>query len=191
MPASGAPGITQLTNDDNNDLWPSVDAARHLFYQAFIDTRPDARLFLIELGKTTRTDLTQAGGFQPRVSPDSRPDSSTLVFNNINEKTQKRDIFTIKTDGGIAENLTNTPDDDEFDAAWNHEGTKLAYVSDRGTDDVAEQDCKANIGRHHYVVSGPHACVYCVGEQQIECSAGRGTAGHKRHKPRDHFTPAE
>ena len=135
MSANGAPGITQLTNDDNNDLWPSVDAARHLFYQAFIDTRPDARLFLIELGKTTRTDLTQAGGSQPRVSPESRPDAITLAFNNINDKTQKRDIFTIKTEGGIAENLTNSPDTDEFDPAWNHEGTKLAYVSDGGTDE--------------------------------------------------------
>jgi hypothetical protein len=133
--AAGSPGVTQLTNDDNNDLWPSIDAARHLFYQAFVDTRPDPRLFLVELGKTTRTDLTQAGGSQPRVSPETKPDSGTLLFSNVNEKTGKRDIFSVKTDGGIPENLTNSPDVDEFDPAWNHEGTKIAFVSDRGVDE--------------------------------------------------------
>ena len=135
MSAAGAPGITQLTNDDNNDLWPSMDANRHLFYQAFVDTRPDPRLFMTELGKTTRTDLTQAGGTQPRVSPDAKADSGTLLFTNVNEKTGKRDLFSMKTDGGIPENITNTPDSDEFDAAWNHEGTKLAFASDRGVDE--------------------------------------------------------
>jgi hypothetical protein len=135
MSAGGNPGITQLTNDDNNDLWPSIDAARHLFYQAFVDTRSDPRLFMTELGKTIRTDLTQAGGFQPRVSPEAKPDSNTLLFTNVNETTGKRDIFSIKTDGGIPENLTNTPDTDDFDPAWNHEGTKIAFVSDRGVDE--------------------------------------------------------
>jgi hypothetical protein len=135
MSASGNPGITQLTSDDNNDLWPSIDAARHLFYQAFVDTRPDPRLFLVELGKTTRTDLTQAGGYQPRVSPEAKPDSGTLLFSNINEKTGKRDLFSVKTEGGNPENLTNSPDVDDFDPAWNHEGTKIAYVSDAGVDE--------------------------------------------------------
>ena len=135
MSATGNPGVMQLTNDDNNDLWPSIDAARHLFYQAFIDTRPDPRLFLVELGKTTRTDLTQAGGLQPRVSPDANADSGTLLFSNTNEKTGKRDIFTVKTDGGIPENLSNSPDVDDFDPAWSHDGTKIAYVSDAGVDE--------------------------------------------------------
>jgi hypothetical protein len=135
MSANGAPGITQLTNDDNNDLWPSIDAARHLFYQAFVDTRPDPRIFMTELGKTTRTDLTQAGGYQPRVSPEARPDGGTLLFTNVNEKSGKRDMFTLKTDGGIPENVTNSPDVDEFNGAWNHEGTKIAFVSDRGVDE--------------------------------------------------------
>ena len=139
--ASGTPGITQLTNDDNNDLWPSIDSARHLFYQAFVDTRSDPRLFMTELGKTTRTDLTQAGGLQPRVSPEARPDANTLLFTNVNEKTGKRDIFRLKTDGGLPENLTNTPDVDDFDPAWNQEGSKVAYVSDSGVDEE---------GRHNF-----------------------------------------
>lgn len=135
MSAGGSPGVMQLTSDDNNDLWPDLDAARHLFYQAFVDTRPDPRIFMTELGKTTRTDLTQGGGAQPRVSPDARPDSSTLLFTQVNEKTNKRDIFSLKTDGGLPENLTNSPDADEFAPAWNHDGTKIAYVSDAGVDE--------------------------------------------------------
>jgi hypothetical protein len=135
MSAAGNPGVTQLTNDDNNDVWPSIDAARHLFYQAFVDTRSDPRLFMTEEGKTTRTDLTQAGGYEPRVSPETKPDSGTLLFTNVNEKTGKRDIYSVKTDGGIPENITNTPDVDDFNPAWNHEGTKIALVSDRGVDE--------------------------------------------------------
>ena len=64
-----------------------------------------------------------------------RQDSGTLLFNNVNEKTGKRDIFTVKTEGGVPDNLTNTPDADDFDPAWNHEGTKIAFVSDRGVDE--------------------------------------------------------
>ena len=78
---------------------------------------------------------SDAGGLQPRVSPEVRPESGTLIFSNVNEKTSKRDLFSVKTDGGNPENLTNTPDIDDFDPAWNHDGTKIAYVSDAGVDE--------------------------------------------------------
>ena len=39
------------------------------------------------------------------------------------------------TDRGTgARNLTDTPGTEEFDAAWNRDGSKLAFASDRGTD---------------------------------------------------------
>jgi TolB protein len=78
---------------------------------------------------------------QPRVSPEARPDANTLLFTNVNEKSGKRDIFRLKTDGGLPENLTNTPDVDDFDPAWNQEGSKVAYVSDSGVDEE---------GRHNF-----------------------------------------
>jgi len=37
--------------------------------------------------------------------------------------------------GGTPQNLTNTPDVDEFDPAWNKDGTKLSFVSDAGVDE--------------------------------------------------------
>ena len=31
--------------------------------------------------------------------------------------------------------MTNSPDVDDFGGSWNHEGTKVAFVSDRGVDE--------------------------------------------------------
>ncbi len=133
MSAVGAPGITQLTTGDTNDLWPSIDSdpRPRMYYQTLVDTRSDARLFMTQLGTTIRTDLTQQGGRQPRVSPKA----DSVVFTGVNERTGKRDLFLMSDKGGAPQNLTNTPDVDEFDPAWNKDGSRLAFVSDRGTDE--------------------------------------------------------
>ncbi|CAN5466797.1 hypothetical protein BH10PLA1_BH10PLA1_08800 [soil metagenome] len=132
MSAVGAPGITQLTTGDTNDLWPSIDSdpRPRMYYQTLVDTRPDPRLFMTQLGTTIRTDLTQQGGSQPRVSPKA----DSVVFTAVNERTGKRDLFLMSDKGGTPQNLTNTPDVDEFDPAWNKDGSQLAFVSDRGMD---------------------------------------------------------
>jgi len=59
----------------------------------------------------------------------------------VNEKTGKRDIYRMSDRGGPAQNLTNSPDVDEFDAVWNKEGNRIAFVSDRAVDSE---------GRHHF-----------------------------------------
>jgi Tol biopolymer transport system component len=41
---------------------------------------------------------------------------------------------------GVPRNLTNTPDIDEFDPAWNKDGTRLAFVSDAGVDEDRRQN---------------------------------------------------
>ena len=132
MSAVGAPGVTNLTSGESNDLWPNLDSEPkpRLFYQAMIDTRPDPRIFSTQLGTVSRTDLTPQGGMQPRVSP--RGD--VILFSVTNEKTGKRDLFRMPDGGGSAENLTNSPDVDEYDAVWNKDGSRIAYVSDRGVD---------------------------------------------------------
>jgi len=37
--------------------------------------------------------------------------------------------------GGLPQNLSNTPDIDEFDASWNKDGTRISFASDRGADE--------------------------------------------------------
>ncbi|MGH7214134.1 MAG: PEGA domain-containing protein [Tepidisphaeraceae bacterium] len=132
MPVTGEVGVTQLTQGDSDDLWPSVDAdpKPRLFYQAMVDTRPDPRLFMTQLGTTARTDLTQQGGMHPSVSPGA----DAVLFTAVNDKTGKRDIYRMADTGGAAENLTNTPDVDEFHPAWHPAGGRVAFASDAGVD---------------------------------------------------------
>jgi Tol biopolymer transport system component len=132
MSAAGDPGVTQLTNGEESDLWPMVDSdpKPRLFYESLVDTRADPRLYMTQLGATTRTDLTRSGGLQPRVSPKG----DSILFTGFNEKTGKRQIFRMPDRGGVPVTLSS-PDADEFDAVWSQDGTKIAYVSDKGTDD--------------------------------------------------------
>ncbi|HEY7086524.1 MAG TPA: hypothetical protein VH518_00465 [Tepidisphaeraceae bacterium] len=144
MSAFGAPGVTRLTTGDStHDLWPSVDSdpKARLFYQAMVDTRPDPRVYMTQLGTVFQTDLTTIAGTQPRVSPKN----DAILFSSVNEKTGKRDIYRMSDRGGVAENLTNTPDADEFDASWSKDGSKIVFTSDRG---AADDD----LNRHHYDV---------------------------------------
>jgi Tol biopolymer transport system component len=132
MAANGEGGITQLTSGDSTDLFPTVDSdpKPRLYYESLVDTRPDPRLYMTQLGTTLRTDLTQAGGEQPRVSP--RADA--VAFTAINAKTGKREIFKMSDRGGAPINLTNNPDADSFDPVWSNDGNRIAFVSDRGAD---------------------------------------------------------
>jgi hypothetical protein len=138
MSATGAPGITQLTSGETNDLWPSIDSdpKPRLYYQAMVDMRPDPRLYMTQLGTTTRTDLTQRGGAQPRVSPKA----DSVLFTHVNDKTGKRDIYMMPDRGGVGRNLTNTPDVDEFDPAWSKDGNRIAYVSNSAVDAERRQN---------------------------------------------------
>jgi hypothetical protein len=139
LAANGEGGVTQLTSGDTTDLWPNVDSdpKPRLYYEALVDSRPDPRLYMAQLGTTLRTDLTQTGGTQPRVSPTA----DSVLFILVNEKTSKREIYKMSDRGGGAVNLTNNPDFDYFDPVWSKDGNKIAFVSDRS----ADAD-----GRHNY-----------------------------------------
>ena len=130
---------TQLTSGDTSDLWPSIDSdpRPRLYYEALVDSRPDPRLYMSQLGTTLRTDLTQGGGEQPRVSPKA----DAVIFTRPNPKTGKREIYRISDRGGAAGNLTASPEFDNYDPVWSKDGNKIAFASDRGVD--AD-------GRHNY-----------------------------------------
>jgi hypothetical protein len=138
MSATGVPGITQLTTGDTNDLWPMVDVdpKQRLYYQALVDTRSDPRLYMTQRGATIRKDLTHISGTQPRVSPKA----DAVIFCAMNEKTGKRDLYKMSDNGGVPQNLTNTPDVDEFDPAWSRDGSRIAFCSDRGQDEEKRQN---------------------------------------------------
>ena len=131
--ATGSGGVKRLTLGDTDDLWPSVDAEAkpRLFYEALVETRPDPRLYMTELSTIFQTDLTpRSGGTQPRVSP--RGDA--LAFSAANARTSRRDVFRVPDRGGVEENLTNAPDSDDKDPAWNLNGGQIVFASDRETD---------------------------------------------------------
>lgn len=132
LAANGEGGVTQLTAGDTTDLWPTVDSdpKPRLFYEALVDSRSDPRLYMTQLGTTIRTDLTQSGGEQPRVSPKA----DSVVFTLANQKTGKREIFQMSDRGGAAVNLTGAPDFDSLDPAWSKGGSRIAFASDRGAD---------------------------------------------------------
>lgn len=131
MAASGAPGVTQLTTDSTNAIWPSLDSdpTPRLWYEALVDSRSDPRIYRTQLNSTLRTDLT--AGAQPRVSPKN----DAVLFTQVNEKTGKRDIFRMSDKGAVPDNLTNSPDSDQYDPVWSKDGSRVAFVSDRGVDE--------------------------------------------------------
>jgi Tol biopolymer transport system component len=130
--AKGEFGVTNLTTGDSTDLWPSVDSdpRQRLYYQGMMDNRDEPHIYMVRLNTILKTDLPTSG-MQPRVSP--RNDS--ILFSRKNEKTGLRDLWLMSDRGSNARNLTDSPNIDEFDASWNRNGSKVAFTSDRGTDE--------------------------------------------------------
>ncbi len=128
----GESGVTNLTSGDSTDVWPSVDSdpRQRLYYQGMLDGREDAHIYMVKLNTILKTDLPTIGT-QPRISP--RNDS--VIFSRKNEKTGMRDLWLMSDLGTGARNLTDTPSSEEFDPSWNRDGSKVAFTSDRGTDD--------------------------------------------------------
>jgi Tol biopolymer transport system component len=126
--SDGLGGVTRYTNGESNDLSPAVDASAkpRLFYQSHIENRVDPRLYMVQVGTSLQTDLTQLGGLEPKVSP--RNDS--VVYTLPNDRTGKRDIYRVSDRGGASENLTS--EFDNINPNWDSTGGKVVFSSDRG-----------------------------------------------------------
>lgn len=131
--ADGTGGIKRLmAGSDTCDLWPVQDSdpEPRLFYEAWVDGRPDPRIYMTQLGTVFQTDITQLSGMMPRISPKN----DTIIFVSPNEKTGKCDLYRMSDRGGASENLTNTPDNDDRDPAWSKDGARVAFASDAAVD---------------------------------------------------------
>lgn len=124
----GTGGTTEITRGDSFDLWPAVDSdpRARLFYTRMMETMDQPRLYSQQMDAGFRTDLTPLSGSQPRPSPQA----DAIVFSSVIETTGKRDLFRLP-EGKTPENLTNTPDADDFSPIYNRLGTRIAYVSDQ------------------------------------------------------------
>jgi len=129
----GGGGMQQLTDAEEQDLWPTVDAAPkpRLFYEVLSDSLPDAQLFVTPADGGARTNLSSAGVTQPRISPKA----DAIVFTGVNPRTGNREIYRISDKGGTAVNLTNEFDSDNYDPAWSRDGAMIAFASNRGVDE--------------------------------------------------------
>ena len=130
---NGGAGIEQLTNSQEQDLWPSIDALPkpRLFYEGLSDTQSDPQLFMSSLDSGSRMDLSTIPVSEPRVGPKA----DSVIFTSVNQRTGNREIYRIPDRGGPPVNLTNDPDVDCYDPAWSKDGSLIAYVCDRGTDE--------------------------------------------------------
>lgn len=125
----GSIGIEQLTQADEQDLWPMIDAAPkpRLFYEVLSDSQPDPQLYVAPIDGRSRTDLATIPVMEPRISP--RADS--LLFTSINQRTGNREIYRISDRGGMPVDVINDPDSECYDPAWSRDGAMMAFVCDR------------------------------------------------------------
>lgn len=135
---SGSGGMQQLTDMEEQDLWPTIDAAPkpRLFYEALSDSLPDAQLFVTHLDGGPRTDLSTAGASQPRIGPKA----DTIVYTGVNPRTKYRDVYRVSDHGGTPTDLTNDFDSDNYDPAWSRNGGAIVFVSDRAADQNHERN---------------------------------------------------
>jgi len=130
---TGAEGLEQLTDAQEHDLWPTIDAIPkpRLFFEVLSDSLPDAQLYVMPVDGGTRTDLSSFGVAQPRISPKA----DAIVCSAVNQRTGNREIYRISDRGGTPVDLTNDPDSDNYDPAWSRNGAMIAFASNRAMDE--------------------------------------------------------
>jgi TolB protein len=131
--ASGDRGIQQYTIGQTTDWWPTMDSSPkpRVFYEARSDRLRSPSIYSKLLDTSLPVDLNIDGGMRPRINTQN----DSVVYERYNDRTQKRDIWRMSDSGGGRVNLTNSPDDDDYDAEWDRVGARIAYASDAGVDE--------------------------------------------------------
>ena len=80
-----------------------------------------------------RKPLTKITGNFIDYYPDYSPDGNRIVFSRVtvNWPNNKVDLFMMNWDGSFLENLTNTSQHSEREAAFSPDGQKIAFISDQ------------------------------------------------------------
>ena len=71
---------------------------------------------------------------EARLSPDGAWVAYTVTRDDADLDEETSDIWMSRVDGSASVQLTNTPES-EYAPRWSPDGSKLAFLSDRGTDD--------------------------------------------------------
>lgn len=120
--------VTQLTDNDVDDLWPviSPDGTRIAFWTA---RDGNQEIYVMDVDGANPTRVTQSGAAdrQPAWSPDGQ----RIAFHRV--VSGQREIYTIQADGTGINRLTNNSFDDE-EPAWSPDGSLIAFMTNRDGD---------------------------------------------------------
>jgi Tol biopolymer transport system component len=127
MNADGT-NVTRLTEVSANDLAPSFSPDGNQI--AFSSDRSGSwEIYKLVVSTGQISKLTNLGDPDGQGWPSWSPDGSMIAFESRGN-SDKRDIFTMYTDGTQVKNITDSP---TYEGApvWSPNGAKIAFASDR------------------------------------------------------------
>jgi TolB protein len=117
-------GVKAITHGSSDDWYPTWSAdSRRLVYDRYYT------LYVIDRdGRHNRRVEPEVEGGEPNWARDG-----TIYYNNNDD--ENAEIGAVGSDGANFKLLTEAPDDEDAEAFWSPDGTRLLYQSDRTGDD--------------------------------------------------------
>lgn len=118
----------RLTYDERQNLSPAWSPdGNKIAFSSYDGWHGDVEIYVIERDTdgvwgtpTNLTNYAAAGDFKPSWSPDGK-----IVFNSYRDGNGE--VYVMNADGSSPTRLTTTPEDDH-DAAWSPDGSKIAFT---------------------------------------------------------------